>query len=1084
MKKSFLALIIMLVACEAQTQRTAEKGVFDLTTGILEPIELNGQWDFFWQSFLHHEDIQNLEDRNGSGTDQLQISTEQNFIQDYVEVPGLWNRMDPPLPGFGYATYRLNILLPEEPATYSFDIPYMATAYSFFLNGEKVYSSGIPGKSRDTTTPLSKPGVVTRTLQGSNEIIIHVANFHHRNGGMWHPIKMGLETAIKERHLQRLGMQFFIWGALAIIGIYHLVIFLIWQKDYIALYLGFFTLLMAFREVLTGDVIFSQIFPGFPYEWRMRFEYWTFFLGLFSFTEYFRRLYFQEVHFIIARIISLAGLLGFIFTLLTPLRLFSHSIPLFLYFLAVCGFYGFYVVLKALFHSKKKDSIIMLFSMVLMLVGLTASFLHFTFIFRSSEFFPAFFLVFIMLQSVIFARRVGRSHKEVEALSEKLVEMDRLKDEFMASTSHEIRTPLNGMIGIAESILQSKKRIEPYLRKDIELIVESGRKLSNLVNDVMDLSRLQHHDLKLSKAPLDLFDQVEMVLNLSRPLTDGKSIELINNIGENLPPLYADETRFIQIMHNLIGNAIKFTDEGFVQVDAFIENGMFTISVEDSGQGVKDEDKEKIFESYTQLESVDTRRHGGTGLGLPITRNLVNLHGGKIHVEDGRTGGARFVFSLPADISENDSANTLEKFKPKAEPEPLFSLGEYKKSVTNDSNSTDSESKEYYIEETKSGNILIIDDESINRTVLKRQLGHAGYTVFSSASGKEGLEILENEHIDLVILDLMMPEMTGYDVCKIIREDHTASDLPVLILTAKSSISNMIQGFEAGANDYLIKPFERRELLARTEALIGSSKGNRSEKKLISIQKDLETARRVQEFFTRKDLPTIPGVSIIEDYVSSGQIGGDYFNIHKFNDDGIGIFLADVSGHSVSSALIAAMLDVCFTIEKNRLQNPEAFLNRIREILSNKFDMHFITAVAVYIDRKNMKLHYGHAGHPPLILQKRKTGEILPLKSKGRLITWIEDTGIQTASIPLDTSDRIILYTDGLTDALDGQMQIRGMEILMEIANTTQNLPKEELSKRLRENTEPSLHLSDDEISWIIIDIEETSAEIPENSAR
>ncbi|MEO0854853.1 MAG: HAMP domain-containing sensor histidine kinase, partial [Cyanobacteria bacterium J06648_11] len=219
----------------------------------------------------------------------------------------------------------------------------------------------------------------------------------------------------------------------------------------------------------------------------------------------------------------------------------------------------------------------------------------------------------------------------------------------LANTSHELRTPLNGIIGLSESLLEGVSGTLPNAAQThLSLIAASGRRLSNLVNDLLDFSQLKHKTIQLQQQAVDLHSVAAVVLALSEPLARSKAIALTDTVPSDLPAVWADENRLQQILHNLVGNAVKFTDRGRVEVSAQLDaDNRIAVSVTDTGIGIAPEARDRIFESFEQADGSTARRYGGTGLGLTLTKQLVELHGGTISVESYLGSGSTFTFTLP-----------------------------------------------------------------------------------------------------------------------------------------------------------------------------------------------------------------------------------------------------------------------------------------------------------------------------------------------------------------------------------------------------------------------------------------------------
>ncbi|MBC3759593.1 response regulator [Hyunsoonleella sp. SJ7] len=401
------------------------------------------------------------------------------------------------------------------------------------------------------------------------------------------------------------------------------------------------------------------------------------------------------------------------------------------------------------------------------------------------------------------ARMVAKAKAEQERRLE-LEKIDKLKDEFLANTSHELRTPLNGIIGLSESLKDGAGgKLSKKATESLDMITSSGRRLSNLVNDILDFSKLKNQDLKLSPKPMHIHAVADLVLKISKTLIGGKDITLVNNIPASAPLVEADENRLEQILYNLIGNAIKFTESGFITIDAEEQEDKLLIFISDTGIGIAKEKLKDIFKSFEQVDGSEARAYSGTGLGLSVTKQLVELHGGEIKVDSELGVGSTFSFTLP--ISDADEADIIE-----IKEEIIQEV------VPDDLDNTIVETPAGAELDASQIKILIVDDEPINRRVLESHLTLTGYGVKEVSSGSEALALLDKGlKFDLVLLDIMMPYMSGYEVCETIRKTYLASELPIILLTAKNRVSDLVTGFNAGANDYLTKPISKNELLSR-----------------------------------------------------------------------------------------------------------------------------------------------------------------------------------------------------------------------------------------------------------------------------
>lgn len=444
----------------------------------------------------------------------------------------------------------------------------------------------------------------------------------------------------------------------------------------------------------------------------------------------------------------------------------------------------------------------------------------------------------VVLGSVRFQRQKLRRER---AISARLREVDQLKDRILASTSHELRTPLFGITGLAESLVGGAAGELPKAAKaQLEMIAGSGRRLSHLVDDILDHSRLTHGTLRLQRGPVDLRSLTETVLTLQRVAATSKDLELRNTVPSDLPAVDADEARLEQILHNLVGNAIKFTTEGHVEVSAHARGEQIEVVVADTGIGIAEDERERIFLAFEQVDSGVERAFGGTGLGLAVTQRLVRLHGGRIEVESVVGDGARFAFTLP--VSHESARPARPSVRPVSRPigvEPVAvpvgaaaaSTGGSSPLSPPEGTIWDTVSRPADGRGLAGARILVVDDEPVNRLVLSLYLGSEDYTVELVENGVEALRLLDQQPFDLVLLDVMMPKMSGYEVCRTLREQHPLEELPVIFLTAKNQVSDLVEGLDAGGNDYLAKPVDKNELLARV----------RTHLELLSVHRRLAT---------------------------------------------------------------------------------------------------------------------------------------------------------------------------------------------------------------------------------------------------
>jgi diguanylate cyclase (GGDEF)-like protein len=459
-------------------------------------------------------------------------------------------------------------------------------------------------------------------------------------------------------------------------------------------------------------------------------------------------------------------------------------------------------------------------------------------------------------------RKLAYARHKVEqerSLVKRLQEFDKLKDSFLANTSHELRTPLNGIIGLAQSLYDGATGPLPEpTRENLSMIVHSGERLNNLVNDILDFSKLENQGVTLVKKWIDLHVLVDVVLGLSWPLVGAKPLSLCNQVPHDLPPLYADEDRIIQVLHNIIGNAIKFTEQGTVTVSAQQNQDSVSIEVSDTGIGIEPGHLNNIFDAFHQVEDSTRRTHGGTGLGLLISKKLVELHGGSIQVQSTPGEGSSFSFSLPTGASTSDtvSGNTEPQVS-SAPAAPLFNPTA--SSATPSAPPSNIQPHQRHTDlECFSGSeatILVVDDDAVNRKVLSNYLSLKNYRIIEASNGPEALAAVNSQQdIDLILLDIMMPKMSGYDVCRQLREDYPAQELPIVFLTTRSQMDDLVMGFDLGANDFLTKPIAREELLSRVHTHLKLHGIVRNLDKIVALRTEELAQKNLHLSQMKKDL--------------------------------------------------------------------------------------------------------------------------------------------------------------------------------------------------------------------------------------
>jgi len=406
--------------------------------------------------------------------------------------------------------------------------------------------------------------------------------------------------------------------------------------------------------------------------------------------------------------------------------------------------------------------------------------------------------------------------EHVEA--EKLKELDSMKSRFFANISHEFRTPLTLILGPIEKL---RTIVSKEAKRDLEMMQRNASRLQQLINQLLSLSKIESGYMKLQARELNLIMLVNNYVQSFESLAKQKQISLSYQYDEAEILVYVDQEKFEKILFNLLSNAFKFTPEGGkIKVEVEKKRSIVKISISDTGPGIPPDKLPHVFDRFYQADDSYTRDHEGTGIGLALTNELIELHHGEIAVESEVGKGATFTFSIPLgrDHLNNDDIMDINGI---SKVESLLSNVE----IYDDRNSDNRIEEKFTTSQTDSPDLdskpllLIVEDNSDLRAYIRSYLDDA-YSVIEAREGEEGLKTAIETIPNLVISDVMMPKMDGFELCAKMKSDERTSHIPVILLTARASEESKIQGLETGADDYLYKPFNHHELIIRVSNLI------------------------------------------------------------------------------------------------------------------------------------------------------------------------------------------------------------------------------------------------------------------------
>ncbi|MEM1169685.1 MAG: response regulator [Cyanobacteria bacterium P01_H01_bin.35] len=430
----------------------------------------------------------------------------------------------------------------------------------------------------------------------------------------------------------------------------------------------------------------------------------------------------------------------------------------------------------------------------------------------------------------------SRLYQTTREQAERLIEADRLKTEFFQNISHEFRTPLTLMIGLLEEAVNSKKDLT--LESGV-IALRNSRRLLRLVNQLLDLQRLDAGRMQPCFRPCSLVDLCHNIVESFAPYCQKKEINLVTNFSDDCQPVYLDVEKFDKVIYNLLSNAMKFTPAGGrIRISIESAEEHFLLQVEDTGIGIRQEQIPFLFERFRQAVGSVNRSYEGSGLGLALVKELVELHGGQITVESVYSQGTTFKVLLPTESTHLPVAQVSEVPAEFDATKLAVELADVEAELEEAEELQAVDEKENFVkancDDTTVATILVVDDNPDLRTYLLRILRKSNFNVVLAKDGSDGFEVARIHHPHVIITDLMMPVVSGLDLIKMIREEQQLRGTPIILLTAKADEDTRIEGVERGADAYLSKPFNDRELLAEVRNLLVLKENERQVQKLNS----------------------------------------------------------------------------------------------------------------------------------------------------------------------------------------------------------------------------------------------------------
>jgi two-component system, sensor histidine kinase ChiS len=778
-----------------------QKGQLDLRGWSLphnRTIALDGEWSFYPHTLLAPTalSLRNID-----------------FAEkpSYIRVPGNWDRHFP-LKTNGslrYGTYRLHIKVDGAlDQVLQLRTGSIANSSAIYVNGLRLAGEGSPSENEHEYEARKIPYSITLP-KGSEDfdIVIHVSS-HASKGGIVDSIRFGTMEAIEDRTHLSMGLQLLLCVVFFVHGLYAIMLYFLGAARK-GLFFFAFMILCAMISVLVADDRLLMVWLPIPFEAYVRISLLSY-VGVVAFIPPLLKNMFPDHGSVkLIKWFSVYCTAYALFILLVPSEYSLPYIRLLGIALSVSVVVSLYILQAAI--RKEEDVIYLLLGCISLGVNVAWTI--------ASNYVPYEFMHYpfdLMISVCAFAafwfKRFFRSAVKTKQLAEKIQLAGKEKDDFLVNTSHELKNPLHGLINIAQSVLDDTSHpVHKDHRSKLELQITVARRMSLLLDDLLDVSRLKEQTTQLQLSSVRVQAVVTGVMEMLQLMLHGKPIQLRIDIENSFPAVKADENRLTQILFNLLHNALKFTDKGEIVVEAIQLGEEACIQVRDTGIGMDEATQQRIFHSYEQGSHSMGTSYGGLGLGLNICKQLVELHGGVLQVSSTLGKGSVFAFTLPLAKEEQFvvGEGTISAW---------YGHGE-KEIAAGAMVPMDVSGKQAAPTPHGRFKVLAVDDDSLNLSILVNLLGTPTYEITSALGASDALGLLDKGTYDLVILDVMMPHMSGYELTRKIRERYTLTELPILLLTARSRPEDIQTGFIVGANDYLTKPVEATELKVRVRAL-------------------------------------------------------------------------------------------------------------------------------------------------------------------------------------------------------------------------------------------------------------------------